>query len=1021
MNSLQKLKSMTLALFVLLAMSFKVTGQQSPPPFIEILQPNAPGVHWVIGSEVLIAWNHNFVFDVKVELYDYTDVNNPVITMINPSVLGTTTPWLIDPMVFTPGDKYKIRVTSNILDTPDTRAESDNYFTLGATAGGTILVEQPNLPNTKWLRGNPHLISWVTDLQENVKLELYSATPFLVHSDEANNYGVWAHGSNEGTGFGPWAISTGTAGDGVAEFGFGDPADATITMENPAFRIFAHIGETDPQFGNFVHADREFVAPLEVEQRFVLDWGVHFATGNKGFILYSGGIGGTPIITIDYSSSGTGIQINGNPMFSGYDGAGSLKMTTYFEYEAEGSLRVHGVGRDGVETFNQVFAVAGAPDAIRFFSEDHNFSATPATLAKRPLFFNNLRIESYTMEIAASVPSSTHIWPIPANFRIGNDYKIRVSSTIDETIFDESDNFFSIVATLGGDIEVLQPTATDIWLRGNQYLISWIDDVYEPLNVHLWKNGSFHSVIQNNVVGSTLVWSIGGMHDIGDDFQIRVFSSIDGSIQAFSDFFEIVAVMPGGNITLFQPNEPGIYWVAGNTYLISWTDNIAETVDIDLMEADGTTLVRSLFTNVVGSTKYWPIPQGETPGMYKIRVKSSLVPNDVFAVSANAFEIGILPPDAFMLMHQPNVSGITWLRGHSYLISWSHNIWPDGRVNLYLERDDAFAPPLQIANNLLGSTWVWDIPIGTDIYDGYRIRAVSVDDPSLSAVSAFPFSISNFLPGGELEVLQPNGGEMWLIDHAYLVSWIGNYTGNVNVYLYKGAVEVDQIAMNIPGTTVTYTVPDNVPAIVPGNDYRVYIENVFDPSVNDFSDGFFSIEASAGGTVQVLNPEAGDIWFRGHQYFISWIDDLIEDVDIYLYKGGFLLEPIATDVPGSTYIWTIPNHLALGTDYQVRVQSSIDPIYYGESGLFEITLQVVLGIYPNPAQNQFTVQFSEMANEVYNLELTNRFGLPIYRTTVNADASKQTVVPVYDLPDGVYFLRIMSDNVYKTEKVVIKR
>jgi hypothetical protein len=243
MKSLQKIKNLGLAIVLLLSLSFKLTGQQTPPAFIEMLQPNEPGIEWVIGSTVLISWNSNFVNAVRVDLYDYSDLMNPVITEINPSVLGTTTYWEIDDSnpAFVPGDFYKIRVSSTILASK--YAESDNFFSLVATAGGDILVEQPNLPNISWLRGTEHVISWVTDLQENVKIELFSATPFTLAADDAGNYGTanpWVNGSNGGSGFGPWTILTGTDNaSGIAVYEIGDPADAEIDMDAPAFAMFA--------------------------------------------------------------------------------------------------------------------------------------------------------------------------------------------------------------------------------------------------------------------------------------------------------------------------------------------------------------------------------------------------------------------------------------------------------------------------------------------------------------------------------------------------------------------------------------------------------------------------------------------------------------------------------------------------------------------------------------------------------------------------------------------------------------
>lgn len=207
-----------------------------------------------------------------------------------------------------------------------------------------------------------------------------------IASDDASNYGgSWTNGSNGGSGFGPWTITTG----GNAGVFLGDPTAASIDgLPDPSFGLFAN-----PAGDNFVNADREFEDPMPEESTFSFDWGVNFDSdgdGNKGFNLYVGGTVGTEVININQGGSAE-ITINGDPMFDNY---GTQAMTLHFEYQGNNTLRVYGIGRDGIESYDETFNITGAPDAFRFYAsglEDGD---------ERQPYFNNFLLEESPLPVA---------------------------------------------------------------------------------------------------------------------------------------------------------------------------------------------------------------------------------------------------------------------------------------------------------------------------------------------------------------------------------------------------------------------------------------------------------------------------------------------------------------------------------------------------------------------------------------------------------------------------------------------
>ncbi|UCD51024.1 MAG: aryl-sulfate sulfotransferase [Phycisphaerales bacterium] len=76
--------------------------------------------------------------------------------------------------------------------------------------------------------------------------------------------------------------------------------------------------------------------------------------------------------------------------------------------------------------------------------------------------------------------------------------------------------------------------------------------------------------------------------------------------------------------------------------------------------------------------------------------------------------------------------------------------------------------------------------------------------------------------------------------------------------------------------------------------------------------------------VEVTVPNGAEEWQRGIEYFIQWEDNLAEDVVIELHRGGALLQTIDTVPSTGAYKWEADLTLEAGTDYSIRVRSSVD-------------------------------------------------------------------------------------------------
>ncbi len=164
------------------------------------------------------------------------------------------------------------------------------------------------------------------------------------------------------------------------------------------------------------------------------------------------------------------------------------------------------------------------------------------------------------------------------------------------------------------------------------------------------------------------------------------------------------------------------------------------------------------------------------------------------------------------------------------------------------------------------------------------------------------------------------------------ISWKDNVNEKVRIDLYKGAA----FYLNITSSTNSdglfdWTLPVSLAL---GNDYNICISGTVNKSLITYSGSFSILEESK---ITVLSPKNA-IWSQENSQTISWTDNFDENVKIELYKGSAFLRTISSGVPSAgTFVWTIPNDLAIASDYKIRLSSIADPAVQAFSTSFSIS------------------------------------------------------------------------------------
>jgi hypothetical protein len=199
----------------------------------------------------------------------------------------------------------------------------------------------------------------------------------------ANYSGGWNNGGNGGFGFTAWTISA-TPGTGFSGAFIGEPTNAGIVgMSSTSFGLFANPTNS----GATVTVSRGMSNALAVGDTFSFQWGVNWDSdgGNKGFNLFSGGVGGTQLFNVNQAGFPGDITFAGTNTGIAY---GNGPMTWSFTLTTANNLLVTSSARDGTTApvFSTNINVAAAPNAFSFYA-----TAMGADDRRQP-YFNNLSV-----------------------------------------------------------------------------------------------------------------------------------------------------------------------------------------------------------------------------------------------------------------------------------------------------------------------------------------------------------------------------------------------------------------------------------------------------------------------------------------------------------------------------------------------------------------------------------------------------------------------------------------------------
>jgi Kre9/KNH-like N-terminal Ig-like domain len=199
-------------------------------------------------------------------------------------------------------------------------------------------------------------------------------------------------------------------------------------------------------------------------------------------------------------------------------------------------------------------------------------------------------------------------------------------------------------------------------------------------------------------------------------------------------------------------------------------------------------------------------------------------------------------------------------------------------------------------------------------------------------------------PDGELELLVPNGGEVWDVNESHIIRWQSTALEHelIQLRLLSESGDAQLIAGDLPNTGSYLWIPGNLP---PGEaEYRIRV-TAAQSGLSDQSDAPFSLTENC--RYDVIYPDGGQTLSPGDLCTIRWQSDgaCDESIHLFLANDDGASKLLVSGLPADgEFDWTVSPIGADPNGYRICVQGaqsgasdcSLDPFSITSSCLLSL-------------------------------------------------------------------------------------
>lgn len=514
-----------------------------------------------------------------------------------------------------------------------------------------------------------------------------------------------------------------------------------------------------------------------------------------------------------------------------------------------------------------------------------------------------------------------------------------------------------------GFFKITAPTAAEngILDLDSAYEIAWTkgDAATAPaVDIFLYQGDSLIARIAANqptAAGSYKPLTFGkGLIGSGQRYRIKIAGSLPDTAQHdFGPYFSVSSRYKGA--ILFSSPKAGASVTFDSALSISWTHTgeVGSSLTAELHK--GGTKVALIATDLPDSGSYtWPHASSPLGSGSDYAIKLTSYQDPSVSAFSPAFEIQSRFKGS-LTVSSPKAGDIFVIaKTASVPIAWTLDGSPGTEFALYLYRDTAQVRFITNDAGVSPRTYSWSGFSGVESSPGYRIKIVSLNDPSIFAFSgAFTFQ---GLPG---DAFEPDGSHLTakpiLTDTLQSRSLPPRDTDWVRIDTKPGKAYSAEIKSNVTADAIV-TDSNGTPIGEPlrGNTFSVPIDPAYSGryyvrlSCGDYSETEYTITLKEYETSQLrsplnwISPDSASQWITGSRYNIKWDPDTARYgsmgsmLNLSLYRDSSLAQAILPAYNSGTVRWTPAEGLATSDRYRIRIGNPYKPLIYSYGPYFAI-------------------------------------------------------------------------------------
>lgn len=553
---------------------------------------------------------------------------------------------------------------------------------------------------------------------------------------------------------------------------------------------------------------------------------------------------------------------------------------------------------------------------------------------------------NWTLNISTYTASDGLYSWVPSGLPSDTAYRIRIyyyNGT--DTLYDFSP-YFTIRSNYDGTLSVDAPAASDTFKVDSAMTIRWSSTgtIGYQVGLELYADTSRAAVITTTTASTGYyAWSyVSTTRPYGSRYRIKVYSTSDPSISAFSPYFTLQSRY-SGSYTVTSPTTTTQAAAGGAAIPIRWTrtGNPGTLVRLDLFQ--GADAVYPIDSTETDSGYFsWAISPYTLNGTYRVRV-ASLSDTLISAYS-----------DSFQIRGAPGPTGATgngnirflrpfWMETvnqYGYLpVRWTPvGISASTTVSLQLFRGDSLYQSID-ASELNDGYYNWYVSSSIPGDSIWRIRIRQNTDTTKYDLSPYFRVVSQYY--GTFRFTSPLAGDTVKAESTYTFRW--NFTGpssNFTIRLYSDTAYAATIASYCYNNGYYAWSTVRTP-LAYGDRYKIRIFHNYDSTVAGWSDTF-TLSSRYNGGYTFVNPTSSSIWAAGSAatQTVQWTrtGNPGTYVHLHLYRDTVNIYSVAYNLYDTNrYVFNLPGYLSTGNRYRIRILSVQDTHFTALSDFFTIS------------------------------------------------------------------------------------